>query len=246
MCLPMLDPVCLIGPVVSDAGGMTVASGVLGSLASAVQAGVAWIVTGTVGWWIKIPSPDLAAETAVGHLQQWLLPVTAAVAVLSMLIAAGKMAVTRKAAPLIDVGWGLAIIAATAAIGVLLPTLLLQSGDAWSSWVLQVSAGGRLAARLTTIMSLTGSPGAVIVVLGTAGIILGAIQAILMLFRMAALMILAGVLPLAAAGALNPGTRTWWRKVTGWMLALIFYKPAAAAVYATAFTLVGTGPFRRS
>ena len=62
-----------------------------------------------------------------------------------------------------------------------------------------------------------------------------------MLFRQAALVILAGVLPLAAAGSVAPMTRTWIRKVTAWMLALIFYKPAAAAVYAAAFTMIGSG-----
>src|SRR5690606_32430087 len=36
-------------------------------------------------------------------------------------------------------------------------------------------------------------------------------------------------------------TKSWFPRVAGWMLALIFYKPAAAAVYATAFTLVGEG-----
>ena len=62
-----------------------------------------------------------------------------------------------------------------------------------------------------------------------------------MLFRQAALVILAGVLPLAAAGTVAPMTRTWIRKVTSWMLALICYKPAAAAVYAAAFTMIGSG-----
>ena len=76
---------------------------------------------------------------------------------------------------------------------------------------------------------------------GLIAIVLSLIQAILMLFRQAALLILAGVLPLAAAGSIAPMTRTWVRKVTAWMLALICYKPAAAAVYATAFTMVGSG-----
>ena len=80
-----------------------------------------------------------------------------------------------------------------------------------------------------------------VVVLGIIAILISAVQAILMLFRQASLVILAGVLPLAAAGTLTPATRNWFKKVTGWMLALIFYKPAAAAVYAAAFTLVGTG-----
>src|SRR6266568_4086521 len=62
-----------------------------------------------------------------------------------------------------------------------------------------------------------------------------------MLFRQVALVILAGVLPLAAAGAAAPMTRPWIRKVSSWMLALICYKPAAAAVYAVAFTMIGSG-----
>ncbi|MEV5831937.1 hypothetical protein AB0L25_40935, partial [Spirillospora sp. NPDC052242] len=48
-------------------------------------------------------------------------------------------------------------------------------------------------------------------------------------------------LPLAAAGMITTATRPWFGKVAGWMLALIFYKPAAAAVYATAFTFIGEG-----
>ena len=77
--------------------------------------------------------------------------------------------------------------------------------------------------------------------LGIVAIVISAIQAVLMLFRQGALVVLAGVLPLAAAGMLTPATRGWFRRVTGWMLALIFYKPAAAMVYATAFTMIGTG-----
>ena len=107
--------------------------------------------------------------------------------------------------------------------------------------MLQASAGGQFAARLTSVLTLGGATPAVVVVLGIVAIIISAIQAVLMLFRQGALVVLAGVLPLAAAGTLTPATRGWFRRVTGWMLALIFYKPAAAAVYATAFTMIGTG-----
>jgi hypothetical protein len=243
-CIPTLDPVCLIGPIVN--GTITtvtsgVANGVLSALASGIRGGIGWIVAGSADWWVKIPSPDLASEPAVGQLQQWMLPITAAVAVLSMIIAGGRMALTRKPGPLADVGSGLAVLALTTATGVLLPTLLLRAGDAWSSWVLNAASGGQFSQRLTALMEMPNSPAAVVIVLGIIAIIIGAVQAILMLFRQASLIVLAGVLPLAAAGTLNPATRPWFRKVTGWGLALIFYKPAAAAVYATAFTLVGDG-----
>jgi hypothetical protein len=170
-----------------------------------------------------------------------MLPLAAAVAVLGLIIAAGKMALTRKANPRIDAGSGLVILAATSAVGVLLPDLLLKAGDAWSDWVLNASTGGQFASRLTTLLSLAGAAPAVAVVLGLIAILISAAQAILMLFRQASLVILAGVMPLAAAGTLTPATRPWFKKVTGWELAIIFYKPAAAAVYAAAFTLAGTG-----
>jgi hypothetical protein len=243
-CPTLIVPACIIPPIVGhvarSAAGVAAGAAMAG-IAGAIQSGIAWVVSGTVDWWIAVPSPNLAAEPAVGALQQWLMPVTVAVAVISMLAAAGRMALTRKAIPLIQVGSGLAIIAATSAVGVLLPAMLLKAGDAWSSWVLTASTGGRFGARLTAVLTMPGAASGVVVVLGIVAIIMAAIQAVLMLFRQAAIVILAGVLPLAAAGTLAPGTRSWFRRVTGWMLALIFYKPAAAAVYATAFTMIGRG-----
>jgi hypothetical protein len=246
LCPVLIAPSCLITQSAVGAVASAGASGVLGGIASAVQSGIAWMVTQTVTWWIQIPSPDLAGEPAVGQLQQWILPLAVAVAVLGVIIAGGRMALTRKADPLMDVGSGLVVIAATSAVGVLLPSLLLKAGDAWSSWVLRESTGGQFAARLTSVLTLSGATPAVVVVLGIVAIIISAIQAVLMLFRQGALVILAGTLPLAAAGMLNPATRGWFRRVTGWMLALIFYKPAAAAVYATAFTMIGAGKNTRT
>ena len=239
-CPVLISPTCVIGKVVGAVAG-TAASGALNGIASAVESGISWMVTQTVTWWVQVPSPDLAGEPAVGQLQRWMLPIAVAVAVFGLIAAGGRMALTRKANPLIDVGSGLVIIAATSAVGVILPSLLLRAGDAWSSWVLQTSTGGQFASRLTNVLTLTGASPAVIVVLGIVAIIISAVQAVLMLFRQGALVVLAGVLPLAAAGMMTPATRTWFRRVTGWMLALIFYKPAAAAVYATAFTMIGAG-----
>src|SRR5208283_3192476 len=116
-----------------------------------------------------------------------MLPLAVAVAVLGLIIAGGKMALTRKANPLIDVGSGLAVIAATSALGVLLPTMLLKAGDAWSSWVLTASTGDQFAARLTTVLTMPGAASGVVVVLGIVAIVMAAIQAVLMLFRQAAL-----------------------------------------------------------
>src|ERR1039457_16791 len=240
-CNTLTDPACAVAHAVQSVTA-SAAGDVLGGIAQAINSGVVGVVENTAPWWVRIPSPNLAAEPAVAHLQQWLLPVTVAVAVAGVIAAGARMAIRRRANPLLDVTGGLLALAAATTLGTVVPALLLKAGDSWSAWILGVSTGGQFTQRLTETLTLGGSAApAVALIFGTIAIVLSIVQAVLMLFRQAALIILAGVLPLAAAGSIAPMTRTWIRKVSSWMLALIFYKPAAAAVYATAFTMIGSG-----
>src|SRR6266702_1804607 len=241
-CIPLIDPACLITSRLSSPATSAVAGGILGGIAQVINDGVRWIIVNTATWWIQVPSVDLGSEPAIARIQAWLLPVTAAVAVASMIGAGLRMAITRRASPLLDATGGVLALATAATLGVAIPALLLKAGDAWSSWVLQASTGGHFAQRLAAVLDLGGNAAAaVVLVFGIVAIVLSLVQAVLMLFRQVALVILAGVLPLAAAGAAAPMTRPWIRKVSSWMLALICYKPAAAAVYAAAFTMIGSG-----
>ncbi|MFF4128250.1 hypothetical protein ACFYYP_32395 [Microbispora rosea] len=247
------------GQVLGDLAG-TAAKGAVqygvDGLAQAIQYAVSWIITNTVSWWTRIDSPCLVADPAVGcsgpsavdaieRIQQWTLPFAVTVAAVCLLAVAAKIAVTRKTAPLVDAGTGILVILGTGSLGVLLPALLLKAGDEWSSWVLNMSTGD-FSTKLVAVLGLAGASPGVVIVLGIAGVVMAAVQAVLMLFRQAALVVLAGMLPLAAAGSMTPLTRPWFRRVTGWMLALIFYKPAAAMVYATAFTMLGNASDARS
>jgi hypothetical protein len=246
-CDTLVEPACAVVSRVATSAASSAASDLLSGLATAISAGVRWTVTNTATWWVSQPSPDLAAEPAITRIQAWLLPITAAVAVAAMIAAGIRLVIARRANPLLDAGGGLLTLAAVTTIGTIVPTLLLRAGDAWSAWVLQVSTGGQFAHRLTSVLVLGGGAApAVVLIFGLAAIVLSLVQAVLMLFRQAALVILGGVLPLAAAGSLAPLTRPWIRKITSWMLALICYKPAAAAVYAVAFTMIGSGKSPRT
>lgn len=240
-CESLLSPSCSVTEYVAGKVAAGAANGVLGEIAKAIQDGVAWVVGNSISWWVRVPSPDLATESAVDRLREWTLPIAIAVAVLGVLSAGGKMALTRKGSPLVDVGSGLVVIATTSTIGVLTASMLVKAGDAWSTWVLDTVSHDDFGRRLTKILALTGAAPGVVIVLGVVAILIGVVQAVLMLFREAALVVLAGLLPLAAAGSMTVMTKPWFRKVTGWMLALIFYKPAVAAVFATTFTMVGEG-----
>jgi hypothetical protein len=234
-----LKPRCAVD--IGHTASQGVVDGALNGVAAAIRDGITWVVKNTVSWWINVPSRELDHETAIVALRAWTLPVAVAVGVLGMLVTAARITLSRKATPLIDAGSGLITVAGVSALGIVVPALLLRAGDAWSNWILNASTGHQFASRVTNLLTFPGAPAGVVVVLGIVGLFAAALQAVLMLFRETALIILAGVLPLAAAGTLTPVTRAWFAKVSGWMLALIFYKPVAAMVYATAFTLVGTG-----
>jgi hypothetical protein len=198
-----------------------------------------------MAWWTTAPAPDLEHEQAISMMQHWMTPVTFTVAVLALMLAAGRIILTRKGDPLIEVVTGLTVVAAvtggTTALAIVLPNRLLQFGDEFSGWILAKTAGGGFGAKLTEHLALNAMTALLAVLLGCLALVLGLIQALLLLFRQAALIVLAGMLPLAAAGTLTRATRPWIRKVSGWMLALAFYKPLAALVYATIFTLAGNG-----
>jgi hypothetical protein len=51
------------------------------------------------------------------------------------------------------------------------------------------------------------------------------------------LVVLVGVWPLAAASSMTEMGRQWYKKITGWMIGFLLFKPAAAIVYAAAIKM---------
>jgi hypothetical protein len=163
-CNPLTNPACAAGNVLKSVASHA-ATDVLSGIAQAVTDGVKWIVTNTATWWLRIPSPDLAGEPAITAIQHWLLPITGAMAIAGVIAAGARMALTRRANPLLDVTSGLLTLSAASTIGLTTAGLLLKAGDAWSSWVLQASTGGHFTQRLTLLLNLGGgaAPAAVLV-----------------------------------------------------------------------------------
>src|SRR4051812_45059768 len=203
--------------------------------------GAAWVMKTTIGWWINVPALNLTTSPAA-TIRSYVLWVALVVAVGEVMWQGIILALSRRTEAALDVGRGLFTLAIWSALGIVGPAAALRAGDAFSVWVLDQAGHGQAADRLIRLASLTGiqSAGAVIL-LGLLMMLAGLAQAVLMMFREGALVILAGVVVLAAAGSMTRGTRPWLPKVLGWMLALICYKPAAALVYASAITLVGEG-----
>ncbi len=240
-CDPLVPITCVDVPNPIGEAGDAVAGVIGNQFAEAMADGAGWVLRTTVGWWIDVPAVDLATSPAV-TIRSYVLWLAVAIATAGVMWQGVRLALSRRADPLIGVGRGLFVFALFAAVGIAAPAAALRAGDSFAAWVLDESTGGAIADRLEVVAAFNGvtSSGAVIV-LGLLMILSGLAQAVVMIFREGAVVVLSGVVVLAAAGSFAQATRPWLHRVVGWMAALIAYKPIAALVYATAFAMVGEG-----
>jgi hypothetical protein len=230
------NPGCVASSVTTAATG----AGTNG-LADAMRQGAKEVMDTTMGWWVNVPSIDLAA-TPVQQIQAQVRWLAIAVAVAGVIWQGFRMTITRKPDPLLDVGRGLITTVLWSAIGVAAVQIALSAADSYSTWVLDSAAQGQVQQKLSGLAEMTQveSAGAIIVI-SLLMIVAGIAQAVLMFFREGAIIVLSGLVVLAAAGSFTATTRPWLHKWLSWTIALVLYKPVAATIYAVAIQVVGSG-----
>ncbi len=224
MCSP-LDPVCHVAE--------NIAGSAFGAVVDAMNAAAGKALKTLMTFWTSADVPDLGSPTGVTvWLQARLAYVTSAVAVCAVLIAAGKLALARRAEPGADLGRALTRTALAAVVAVPLVNGLAQASDAWSTWILNaadVRGLGSVALNdLGVGLSLVGS---LLIVLSSL------FQMAIMVVRGAVVAILVGLLPLSAAASNTAAGRQWFTKITAWLMAFLLVKPAAAMIYAAGMQL---------
>jgi hypothetical protein len=165
---------------------------------------------------------------------------TTAVAVLSVLIAAGRMAWSRRGAPLVDLVRGLGTLVLVTGAGVTAVTLFVAAGDAFSVWLLSqvtddVEAGF---VSLLALPETDALPSVLAIFVGSCAIIGATLQVVLLIARGAVLVVLTGVLPLTASATGTVTGRMVFIRTLTWIAAFALYQPVAALIYATAFMVV--------
>lgn len=194
------------------------------------------------------------AGSVAGWVQDQLAWYTAGVAVLSILIAAARMAWTQRAMPLKELAGSVLTLIAVAGAGLVAIRLATSAADSFSVWVLNGSTNcsvsgdgtcfGRNIAALITLTSTSPIGEIGLFLLGLLAVLMTYVQVALIVLRGAMLVLLAGVLPITASFTNVPMGRQWFGKALAWTIAFILYKPAAAIVYATAFRLTGSNAFQ--
>lgn len=198
-----------------------------------------------------MPSARVNAGGAAGQLQSQLWWIVVTLSVASVIIGAARMIWTQRAQPGKETLQAVLTLVVVAGMGATVAGLLIRASDDLATWFIDGALGcsveadgscftGNLELLLTSMSLGPAGPGPIVVIiLGAIALLTSFIQIVLMMARSGLLPILIGVLPLAASFTNTALGKQWFSRISGWLLAFILYKPAAAIVYAGAFYLVG-------
>lgn len=187
------------------------------------------------------------ASDAVGYIQDSLWWYTGGLAVLSVIIAGARMAWTQRAQAGKDLLQSLFTLVVVSAAGLTGIGLAVAAADGFSGWILDGATGKDFGQNITAMIGIASTSGIGLIALLIVGIVatfFAYIQVILMVIRGGMLVLLAGIFPISAAFTNTETGRAWFKKASGWLIAFILYKPAAAIVYAAAFKLTGADLFK--
>ncbi len=176
------------------------------------------------------------------------MPLAAFILLASIFWQAIVIMITRRSQPLVDVVRGLFTFLFWSGIAIVGSQSALAISDSFALWIFN-SVSGKESIFNDMADLMQGKKNVVgFVVDSLATLIISPFLCIAVwiikfsfLFRDLSMIILSGILSLAAAGSLTNSTREWLFKILSWMLSLVAYKPAVALVYATATLLAKQG-----
>jgi len=214
----------------------------LSSLANGMASAADGLLKTLSTFWMKVDTPQLqGAGSAVATIQKDTGWITTCMAVVFILVAAARMAIRRRGEPAQTLMMGLTRLVVVSASATFLIEAAGKLGDQFSSDLMStahIGSGGWSEAISVTGLSATFAAGDGMLLIVSVLIIISAlIQLMFMVLRTGLLIILTGTLPLAAAASMSDWGESWWRKHLGWLTAWLLYKPAAAVLFVSAFTL---------
>ena len=244
MCTPRVDRDCTLPGQAATQAARSFLDGLAEESMKAAGSAVRLVVAG----WLNAPTGQVSQTSgAVPYLRAYTWWIVAAVAVGALLIAAARMALDRNGKEAGSLGRGVAVLVVATGAGIPAVAVLTQIGDSYSTWIVNKAADGDFGARISAFApaagaaSLTGLGAVMLIMLGLFVSLSGFLQVLLLFGRSAGLVLLTGLLPVAAAAGLTGGGRQMRDRYLTWLVSFVLYKPAAATVYAAAFWLVGKG-----
>jgi hypothetical protein len=230
---------CDFGNIVCE-GVASVAKSAFAEIADSAASAAGQLIVDAFTWWLHTPGVDVQ-QPAVVRAQSYTLPLIAVVLMGSVLVQALRMTLSRKPNPALNVGVGLVRYFVVSTLGLVVLAGAVKAADDFAVWVVnQGMADFAVGIRRSLTADVITNP-FLLLILGLLGVLLGALQWVLGFVRQAGILVLAALLPLAAAGSINDSTKVWLNRMFPWLVTLVFYRPMAALIYMIGFEFLGTG-----
>jgi|CXWK01.1.fsa_nt_gi hypothetical protein len=237
-----INVVCKGKKAVKDA-----AKGAFKGAAESIWQGFGRTLQLAMTWFIKIPTPKYQDYSVVQKIQAATIGLQFFGLVLSLIVIGFRLVMARRQAAVTEAEESVKSMAKAVfgawTFGAVLLSLTVAS-DELSKWMLNQATEGQNAGSMLTMLmktSLIGGFGAgLLFVVGVIGILGGLLQMILLVARQAMLAVVVSLVPVIGAfSGTNTGKQAF-SKVMMWTVALLLWKPVAAAVYWVAFWMAGS------
>ncbi|MET9490028.1 hypothetical protein [Nocardia sp. NPDC006630] len=219
-----------------------------GKVVNSLLTGLGEALVISLTWWTKIPTSNVVSQSDLfGEIRAYTFQLQILCLAGSMIMCAIRLAMAHRSGAAAEATETFRVLARSVFASAIFSTVLVlgtQAGDAFSDWVINAAtnndAKGTLEAIVQTQVFTALSPGLVFVIV-LIGMIGALAQAVFAVVREALLVVVVGILPLAAASSGTHTGKGFYEKLTAWSLAFVLYKPIAALVYMVAFKMAGTG-----
>ncbi|MFC0624917.1 hypothetical protein [Kribbella deserti] len=221
--------------------------------AGVIADAVGGVIKAVGSLWIYVPTlhasegGNYSPVATVSFMRGQTLFLTAAVAVVAMIIGGARMAYQHHGESARELLRSMLTLVIVTLGGVAMVTVLTEAGDLLAKEFIDRAVQESGMGFAENLVKMIAGPMAtqpmftlpLIIVLGFAAVLMSFLQIIMMLVRNGMLILLVGILPLAAAATNTEMGKAWFKRCCGWLIAFIAYKPFAALIYATAIMLAG-------
>lgn len=196
---------------------------------------------GTV--WIGVGTPSLTgADSAVGFIHSTTRLLVLALAIGSFMVAGIHLALSKRGEGAMNVLHALLALALVSSVSVGAGQLLVEASDEFSTWVIGLvidGDAGQFGVKILNVTGINGGLGLTILIVGGLGaLVANLVQIGMMFIRSSMLILLVGIMPVAAGAFSTKWGRAWLSKIIAWFFAFLMFKPAASIIYAVAIKLV--------
>lgn len=188
------------------------------------------------------PNVDLSSD-GIRSVYGISLGIAGVVAALLLLLQIARTVITHDGNGLAQAFIGIGKATLAFLLTLTIASASLVAADGLTDWIIDQTFGNTagLTTKLTALFELdTLDSPTLMMLLAVIGIVIVAVLWFELLLRNAAVAVMIGTSPIAAAGMASDATKQWWSQLTYSTIRLIILKPVIALVFAVGFGLFGS------